>query len=503
MKPTSKILFFHGMVLLFTQLTIAAQENLIYHLCVVKNGNFTSKTTYETNRNQVLKSLYTNMVVDYGFYADTYGEVPNKVYAMAQCRPDMDAASCRNCIRNATEELTKYCTNTKEAIGGYEYVKNYCMLRYANRGIFNLMENAPYFFVFSTINITNNLSEFKLGRKKLLDRLIGPAAEGDSHNKSASGEEPASDMTIYAYVQCTPDITKGECDDCLQNATGRLSQCCDNYSGGRVIYPSCNFRYEINPILTTDTTTNPETPPAPGKRKLRDIIIIVSVSVATLAILIICIFIYLRTRKLKDKFENEIEDIESLQYDLSTIKTATNNFSDANKLGQGGFGIVYKGMLSSGQLIAVKRLLSNATHGDREFKNEVSLVARLQHRNLVRLLGFCLELGERLLIFEFVPNSSLDHYIFDLVDPCLTDHSTSNMMRCIQIALLCVQENEVDRPSMASVVLMLSTESLPLAPPLKPGYFMQGFRSRSQTQSQSGYVKGSINDITLSDIDPR
>ncbi|KAM7263345.1 hypothetical protein ACFE04_001028 [Oxalis oulophora] len=56
--------------------------------------------------------------------------------------------------------------------------------------------------------------------------------------------------------------------------------------------------------------------------------------------------------------------------------------------------------------------------------------------------------------------------ILDLVDPYLTDHSTSNMMRCIQIALLCVQENEVDRPSMASVVLMLSTESLPLAPPL-------------------------------------
>ncbi|KAM7264413.1 hypothetical protein ACFE04_002096 [Oxalis oulophora] len=111
---------------------------------------------------------------------------------------------------------------------------------------------------------------------------------------------------------------------------------------------------------------------------------------------------------------DEIEDIESLQYDLSTIKTATNNFSDANKLGQGGFGIVYKGMLSSGQLIDVKRFLSNATHGDREFKNEVSLVARLQHRNLVRLLGFCLELGERLLIFEFVPKSSLDHYIFGI-----------------------------------------------------------------------------------------
>ncbi|XP_021895135.1 cysteine-rich receptor-like protein kinase 41 [Carica papaya] len=82
-------------------------------------------------------------------------------------------------------------------------------------------------------------------------------------------------------------------------------------------------------------------------------------------------------------------------------------------LGHGGFGAVYKGILSSGQEIAVKRLSIDSEQGDQEFKNEVLLVARLQHRNLVRLLGFCLEGNERILIYEFVPNSSLDHFIFD------------------------------------------------------------------------------------------
>ncbi|XP_071716109.1 cysteine-rich receptor-like protein kinase 29 [Rutidosis leptorrhynchoides] len=113
--------------------------------------------------------------------------------------------------------------------------------------------------------------------------------------------------------------------------------------------------------------------------------------------------------------------IESLQYNFDTVKAATNDFSEENMLGRGGFGGVYKGVLTDGQEIAVKRLATDSEQGDVEFKNEVVLVAKLQHRNLVRLLGFSIEGSERLLVYEFLQNASLDQILFDPIKCLLLD----------------------------------------------------------------------------------
>ncbi|XVE49801.1 hypothetical protein DITRI_Ditri01bG0111000 [Diplodiscus trichospermus] len=111
--------------------------------------------------------------------------------------------------------------------------------------------------------------------------------------------------------------------------------------------------------------------------------------------------------------EDDKKDIEVPYFDLESILVATDNFAESNKLGQGGFGPVYKGKLPRGQEIAIKRLSRGSGQGLEEFKNEVVLIAKLQHRNLVRLLGYCVKGYEKMLIYEYMPNKSLDSFIFD------------------------------------------------------------------------------------------
>ncbi|XP_055822538.1 G-type lectin S-receptor-like serine/threonine-protein kinase At4g03230 [Solanum dulcamara] len=111
--------------------------------------------------------------------------------------------------------------------------------------------------------------------------------------------------------------------------------------------------------------------------------------------------------------ENSDEAIDVPYFHMETILAATDNFSNANKLGQGGFGPVYKGIFPGEKEIAVKTLSSHSRQGIDEFKNEVTLIAKLQHRNLVRLLGYCINATEQILLYEYMPNKSLDTFIFD------------------------------------------------------------------------------------------
>nr|GMD11421.1 G-type lectin S-receptor-like serine/threonine-protein kinase At1g11410 [Ipomoea batatas] len=172
--------------------------------------------------------------------------------------------------------------------------------------------------------------------------------------------------------------------------------------------------------------------------KMLEIILVVAVA-AVVALLVCCLIITMRKRKRKQKNTRDLNTCSQSYegssmgllvdetgstdvsiFDLKTIQFATDNFSADNKLGQGGFGSVYKatifssslGKLPNEQLVAVKRLSRTSGQGIEEFKNEVTLIARLQHRNLVRLLGCCVEQGEKMLVYEYMPNKALDNFIY-------------------------------------------------------------------------------------------
>ncbi|KAF8014546.1 hypothetical protein BT93_H0383 [Corymbia citriodora subsp. variegata] len=387
--------------------------------------------------------------------------------------------------------------------------------------------------------------------------------------------------------------------------------------------------------------------------------IVVSVVVFLLLLFVGCC--YLRRMRAQKKYKaaqeesgvSEIASLKSLQFDWDVLVAATNNFSQENKLGEGGFGEVYQGRFPNGQEIAVKKLSQRSGQGVEEFKNEIVLVAKLQHRNLVRLLGFCLQGEEKLLVYEFVPNKSLDYFLFDpekskqlhwprrykiisgiargmlylhedsrlrvihrdlkasnvlldndmnpkisdfgmarifgvdqtnastrrivgtygymspeyamhghfsqksdvysfgillleiicskrnnyyyqsdggedlasyvwkhwrdnapleILDPALGEScSRSEVLRCIHIGLLCVQEDPANRPTMANIVLALSSQTLSLPLPREPAFF---FRSQTEPMIIIGNDKGhdrftgrsmpsSINEVSITEVYPR
>ncbi|GAV90577.1 LOW QUALITY PROTEIN: S_locus_glycop domain-containing protein/B_lectin domain-containing protein/Pkinase_Tyr domain-containing protein/PAN_2 domain-containing protein/DUF3403 domain-containing protein [Cephalotus follicularis] len=169
-----------------------------------------------------------------------------------------------------------------------------------------------------------------------------------------------------------------------------------------------------------------------------------------------------RTKSINEKDENGEngeDDLELPIFDLATIVKATDNFSINKKLGEGGFGAVYKGTLIEGQMIAVKRLSNNSVQGLEEFKTEVKLIANLQHRNLVKLLGCCIQGDERLLIYEYMPNKSLDFFIFDPIRVKLLDwHMRMQIISGIARGLLYLHEDSrlriIHRDLKASNVLL-------------------------------------------------
>ncbi|CAN8248006.1 unnamed protein product [Cochlearia groenlandica] len=98
-------------------------------------------------------------------------------------------------------------------------------------------------------------------------------------------------------------------------------------------------------------------------------------------------------------------------YTLRELELSTNGFSDENVIGQGGYGIVYRGVLEDKSMVAIKNLLNNRGQAEKEFKVEVEAIGRVRHKNLVRLLGYCVEGAHRMLVYEYVDNGNLEQWL--------------------------------------------------------------------------------------------
>ncbi|KAL2931209.1 Cysteine-rich receptor-like protein kinase 25 [Bienertia sinuspersici] len=428
-----KLVYFPSMILLVFVLITSipkarSQMRFLGYYCT-NTSTFDPKSTYNSSINTLLRSFSSNATSNSdGYYATSVGNnSQNTVHGYYLCRGDLDRASCHTCMSTAVTNLptttaTDYCLASKRATLYYDK----CMFRYSNEILSGQMSIDVQHYEQSDGDITGYSNFEGLIAKTMKELATKAANDNELGKKYATKAMYINALTpLFALAQCTPDLNVDDCRGCLITGIGKFK---GNKEGENFLTPSCNIRYEIYPFFNGAVELLGASPPMDntamsnnGKRNISigAIVGIIAATAIVATVLTTIVMCFIMKRKVEKQrtilMQHGDEDLtlESLQYDLTLLQSATNNFSNENKLGEGGFGIVYKGKLLNGQDIAVKRFSRRTDQGEAEFKSEVLLVAKLQHRNLVRLLGYCLTEEEKLLIYEFVNNKSLDKFLFD------------------------------------------------------------------------------------------
>ncbi|KAG6695146.1 hypothetical protein I3842_09G081700 [Carya illinoinensis] len=388
--------------------------------------NYELNSPFENNLNLLLGPLPSSTSLT-GFYSTSTGDQDSdRVYGQALCRGDVNSTVCQNCIQTATKEILKQC-KSKDAMIWFEL----CQVRYSFQNFFSLMVYTGKYPQQNQMqkNISNPV-HLEQVLTYLMNNISNETAFDPSTRMFAAGEIKFSrKKTIYGLVQCTRDISDESCSNCLQSAFGELQECCFCRQGGIIVSRNCNMRFELYRFYNASSFR--------ARWKSWMLVVVTCIPLSVLAVLIGSCEVNYHLRKKRRQIdddknqkallhelasptgvaitqEGELVSSEDLHFmSLSTIMTATDDFSESNKLGQGGFGTVFKGLLSDGKEVAVKRLSFGSEQGSEEFINEVLLIMKLQRKNLVKLLGFCVEGDERLLVYEFMPNNSLDVFLFD------------------------------------------------------------------------------------------
>ncbi|KAG8383194.1 hypothetical protein BUALT_Bualt05G0159200 [Buddleja alternifolia] len=355
---------------------------------------------FATNMDTILGQVQTS-----GFGIAVTGSGPDAHYGLAQCYGDLSLVDCVLCFSQGRTILPQCYPGTSGRI----YLDG-CFMRGENYSFFQEYTGPNDHAICG--NITRNDSAFQESARRAISQAVSAAPNNNGYARARVAVTHAANNPAYVLANCWRSINVSSCRACLENASASISRCLPS-SEGRALNTGCFMRYSdvnfLNPI------------PGNGSSRGRVIVIGIAAASATSVLIIgavIGVYIW-KQRIIQNKRKGDVRKFvkilhdSSLNFKYATLEKATGSFDEANKLGHGGFGTVYKGVLRDGREIAVKRLFVNNKNRAGDFYNEVNIISSIEHKNLVRLLGCSCSGPESLLVYEFLPNKSLDGFIFD------------------------------------------------------------------------------------------
>ncbi|KAI3957101.1 hypothetical protein MKX01_004392 [Papaver californicum] len=542
-------------------ITAQAQEPEPFYLAwsACTGSNFTANSPYKTNLNLLLSSLSTTFTNNntvpprYGYRNITIGENPNTVYGSLHCREDIAPDICSKCVQIATDEVVQDtdgygCPNSKGAIMFY----NGCVVRYSDKYYFSRKDQSPN-NGFLTMADFENPDQFRNLTLGLLNDLVAKAVNDNSSGPSlyATGSTNySSSNQVYAMVQCTPDITPTLCESCLRTSIGTLS-CCTESKGGRVLTPSCTFRFEVYTFYGKSLYTTQAQAPAPlllppsilqspsnttnsignNSTKLAvSIAIPLGIALLVLSSFAVWRFCFHKRKRTDDGKYYDTEKQTSLDWErrykiVGGIARGLLYLHEDSRVR-----IIHRDLKTSNILLAADMTPKISDFGmarlfvlDQTQANTMRVVGTygymapeyaLQGRFSVKsdvfsfgvLVLEILSGKKNTSFYESVAGGAQDLLTYawrhwqddsamELLDSSLKENcSRSEFMRCVHIALLCVQDSIANRPTMASVIQMLNSNSMDLPLPTRPAYFVS---------DQAMEDDCSVNEVSVTELDPR
>ncbi|MCD9558796.1 hypothetical protein HAX54_016414 [Datura stramonium] len=381
------------------------RTELVYKFCGVERADNVSQ--FNQNYANAVAAMESEMRSNkFSIYGEGFS--PNQIYVLAQCMDDLSKEDCELCFSAIKTQLP----------GCFPHISG----RVFFDGCFMRFENYSFFYESSSpqdvkrcsdaVNLKND--QFRDVATQVVKDVVNMAPV---HGGYAEGRRKAYGISVYGMANCWNTLDEKSCSDCLLNASSAVLECLPSIEA-RSLSVGCYFRYS-------------EYESSDGSSFLFDtkgaifmylVFILIAVGVCIFAILvgyIVGTTIHDKRVKHHTKFNCNPLDLESsvmkrsLHFEYSTLEKSTDNFSEEHKIGQGGFGEVFKGTLPDGREIAIKRMFLTTKIRNEEISNEIYIIGQAQHQNLVRFLGCCFTDDDSFLVYEYLENKSLDLILFD------------------------------------------------------------------------------------------